>query len=360
VEPQKTQSSQRIGPIPGPGLLFPDSRFAILASCTISEMANARFRMPAEWEPQSCVWVSPPHNAETWPGCLDEAQEQFEALTAAMAEVVEVRAIESLGHTTNDSWIRDYGPIFVEDADGKVHAHDFGFNSYGEKFPPYDRDDATPQRIAGALGMPVTSHAEILEGGSIEPNGRGVLLTTQQCLLAETRNPALSRTALEQKLSEWLGVERVVWLNLGLVGDDTDGHIDNIARFIAPGTVAIVSPTPDHPDFDRMQQNRGILEAETDFTLIDLPTADTVFYDFPECRPYESGRMRLPASYANFLISNGSVFVPTFGVPSDDNALRVLDDAMPEHTIVGVRSEFLLVGMGGIHCLTCHQPAGGS
>ena len=315
------------------------------------------FRLPAEWEPHDGVWVSPPHNEDTWPGCLDEARQQFDALMATMAEVVRVRTVASLGVATDDSWIRDYGPIFVHDDRGSVHAYDFGFNSYGGKFPPWDRDDVAPQHIARAARLPLTVHGEILEGGAIEPNGRGLLLTTEQCLLAETRNPQLTQRDIEQRLRAWFGVDRIVWLSLGLVGDDTDGHVDNIARFIAEDVIAIVAPPSDHQDAPRMRHNRAILEAETDCHLVDLPAPQPIYYDFPPDRPYESGRVRLPASYANFLISNGRVFVPTFGVSTDETALRILDDAMPRHTIIGVRSEYLLVGMGGIHCMTCHQPA---
>ena len=317
---------------------------------------TASTRMPAEWEPQDAVWVSPPHNAETWPGCLDEAQEQFALLYDAIREVVAVRPVESLGIETNDSWIRDFGPIFTHDADGAVRCHDFGYNSYGGKFPPWDLDNAVPPPIARAARLPMQSHEAILEGGSIEPNGCGLLLTTEQCLLTDTRNPTMARDAVEAMLSRWLGAKRVIWLPLGLTGDDTDGHIDNVARFLSEDVVAVVSPEREHKDYERMAVNRRLLR-DAGLTLVDLPMPEPVVYRFPEGRPYESGLMPLPASYANFLISNGCVFLPVFGQRRDDVAAKALEAAMPGYRIVPIRSERLLVGMGGIHCLTCHQPA---
>ncbi|MEL7089142.1 MAG: agmatine deiminase family protein, partial [Planctomycetota bacterium] len=299
------------------------------------------------------VWVVPPHNAETWPGCLDEAQAEHAAWCAALREVVWVRSTKKLFLPTNDSWIRDFGPLFVFDADRKLVVQDFRFNGWGDKYEPRPHDDEIASAIGETLGLAVVRHHQVLEGGAIDTDGRGTLLTTADCLLHPTRTgsdgQAVTRETMEALLEEHLGITRTVWLAAPpegeLFNDDTDGHVDNLARFITPDTVAVhpaLDPTPLH---------------EASLNVLTLPRPAPVFYDYPATDTEPAERRPLPASYANFLIANGRVFVPTFGQAADDEALRRLDEAMPDHTPVPIRANHLLVGLGGPHCLSMQQPA---
>lgn len=316
------------------------------------------YRWPAEWEPLDAVWVVPPHNAETWPGCLDAAAAQHAAWCDAMREVVSVRSTAEQNIPTNDSWVRDFGPLFVREVDGDgrdvpgvLVAHDFRFNGWGDKYEPRPRDDAAGAAIAAAAGARFVRHEQILEGGALDTDGAGTLLTTTDCLLNPSRNNAGragERAAIEAQLRDALGVTRAVWLNADLPGDDTDGHVDNAARFVAPGVVVV------HPAIDPAPLHAAGLE------VIALPGAGPLTYGYPPdpTVPGDVGGVRpLPASYANFVIANGRVFVPTFGTAGDEAALRVLDNAMPGHTPVPVRAEHLVVGLGALHCLSMQQPA---
>ncbi|MEX1016197.1 MAG: agmatine deiminase family protein [Phycisphaeraceae bacterium] len=320
------------------------------------------YRMPAEWEPHSAVWLTPPHNVETWPLVMDRAVQQFEAWVDMLRCCVPVCTTQAMQIPTNDSWIRDYGPIFVINRQGDLAAHDFHFNGWGGKYEQRDRDDVVPQHIARQLGLPLWVHDLVLEGGSIDVNGQGTLLTTEQCLLNPNRNPHLSRQQIEARLHETLGTTHVIWLPGGIEGDDTDGHIDDIARFIAPDTVAALRAPQHHPDHAMLERNWQVLRQARGqngrpFTLVELPVPDPIHFDYPADRFGPGGPAPLPASHANFLITNGTVFVPTFGQPSDDAALRTLEQAMPGYTILGVRSEWLIVGLGALHCLSQQQPA---
>ena len=318
------------------------------------------YRWPAEWEPLDAVWVVPPHNPETWPGCLEHAAAQHAAWCAAMGEVIAVRSTAERKIPTDDSWVRDFGPLFVRevgpdgrDVPGVLVAHDFRFNGWGDKYEPRSRDDAAGSAIASAAGARLVRHGQILEGGALDTDGTGTLLTTTNCLLSPSRDAAGragDRTAIEQRLHGVLGTERTVWLSADLPGDDTDGHVDNAARFVAPGVVVV------HPVIDPAPLHAAGLE------VITLPHAGPLTYDYPPIPTTptvngDTGGVRpLPASYANFVIANGRVFVPTFGTAGDDAALRVLDDAMPGHTPVAVRAEHLVVGLGALHCLSMQQP----
>ncbi len=321
------------------------------------------FRLPAEWEPIDRVWVTRPHNRDTWPGCLDAAQQQFDGLVQAMRSHVRVCETGSLGIATNDSWIRDYGPIFVTHPAGRLACHSFAFNCWGDKYQPYDDDNQVPPRIASRLQIPMWQHEMVLEGGSIEVNGAGTVMTTRQCLLNPNRNPALSQDDLEQRLHDALGTHHVIWLPGGIRGDDTDGHIDDVARFVGPNTVAAVRTQHPHPDAETLEHNWRALEQARDqdgrrLQLVELPVPDPICYDFPPEGETPGGPQPLPASYANFLITNQAVFVPTFGQHHDDVALRRLEQAMPGYQAIGVRCDRLIVGLGAIHCLTMQQPAG--
>jgi agmatine deiminase len=328
-----------------------------------AEFANG-FRLPAEWEPVERVWLSEPANPDTWPGCLAEARAQWRAMRDAMRPYVETRSTQEAGIATDDAWIRDYGPIFVVHAEKGIACHDFVFNCWGGKYEPYDRDDVVPRRIAAELGVPVWEHEFVLEGGAIDVNGRGTVMTTEQCLLKAGRNPGMGREGIEGVLHRALGTRHVIWLPGGIVGDDTDGHIDDVARFIAPGRVAAVRAKEGQTDYDVLERNWWALKASRDqdgarLELVALPAPEPLYYDYPdEERVGGTTRLQLPASYANFLIANRALFVPVFGQPADEKACRRLEDAMPGYSVVPVRSEHLVVGLGAIHCLSMQQPEG--
>jgi agmatine deiminase len=317
------------------------------------------YRMPAGFEPLSCVWLSPPKNPETWPGCLEQAQRQFADWVDLLRRVVPVSTTDELGIETNDSWIRDFGPVFVVRGGGAspaIACHDFHFNTWGGKYEVRDKDDVVPQHIARKLGLPIWVHGFVLEGGSIDVNGRGTVMTTEQCLLNPNRNPGLTRGQIESKLHDTLGTRHVIWLPGGIRGDDTDGHIDDVARFVSPGTVVAVSAEKNHPDHDVTQKNLRALRAAADqdgrpLRVVELPVPEPVYYDYPE------GRGPVPASYANFLAANGHVFVPTFRQPADDLALGVLAAEMAGFSVVPVPAQWLVVGLGALHCLSQPQPA---
>lgn len=323
------------------------------------------YRMAAEWEPIDRVWLTEPHNAETWPGCLDEAQQQFAHLIDQMRPYAQPCTTQNAGITTNDSWIRDYGPLFVVNEAGGVACHDFVFNCWGDKYGPYGDDNAVAGQIAGQLGLPVWHHSEVLEGGSIEVNGQGTVMTTRQCLINPNRNPDLNQQQIEQMLHDALGTKHVIWLPGGIEGDDTDGHIDDVARFINADTVAAVrsgGPDAAHPDSEVLERNWQALQDARDqsggkLNLVELPAPAPIFYDYPADEFGPGGRKPLPASYANFLITNGAVFVPIFGQHPDDTALRTLERAMPGYSVIGIRAERLVIGLGAFHCLSMGQPA---
>ena len=342
------------------------------------------YRMPAEWEPAACVWVVPPHNPETWPGCLELAQQQHADWVDAMRPYVEVRTPGSLGIETDDSWIRDFGPVFVVRGQGgepknvtaqhfappALAAHDFRFNAWGAKYEgARDRDDVVPQHLAQKLGFPLWVHDFVLEGGSIEVNGQGTVMTTQQCLFNANRNPWATAEHIEQTLHDALGTRHVIWLPGGIAGDDTDGHIDDIARFVEARTVVVVVAPEGHADYAVTQRNFRALQEATDqdgeaLNIIGLPTPEPILFDFPAPPPGVApmpgdpiGLHPLPASYANFVIANDAVFVPVFGQASDEIACGVLEKVLPGRTVVPVRAEHLVVGLGALHCLSTHQPA---
>jgi agmatine deiminase len=341
--------------------MMPHGRIDTFSELTVPDESAAAlgYRMPGEFEPLSCVWLTPPMNAETWPGCLDAAQRQFADWVSLMRPAVTVRTTDELAIPTNDSWIRDYGPLFVvreSSAGGPALAcHDFHFNTWGGKYEVRDLDDVVPQHIARELGLRIWVHDAVLEGGSIDVNGRGTVLTTEQCLMNPNRNPGMDRGQIEALLHAALGTRHVIWLPGGIEGDDTDGHIDDVARFIAPDTVAAISAPPNHPDCGVTEANLRALRSATDqdghpLTVVELPVPQPIMYDYPE------GRSPAPASHANFLIANRHVFVPVFGQTSDDAALGVLAGAMPGYSVVPVRAEHLVIGLGALHCLSLQQP----
>ena len=321
------------------------------------------YRMPGEFEAVDCVWVVEPKNEETWPGCLEEARGEFADWVGLMSRAVRVRTTGELGIETNDSWVRDFGPTFVvrdegDGGGGGIACHDFHFNTWGGKYEVRDKDDVVPQRIARELGVPIWVHDFVLEGGSIEVNGRGTVMTTEQCLLNPNRNPGLSREQIEAELHAALGTRHVVWLAGGIAGDDTDGHVDDVARFISADTVVAVSAGRGHPDYEVTRQNLAVLRGSMDqdgraLRVVELPTPEPIYHDYPD------GRWPVPASYANFLIANGHVFVPTFGQAADGVAMGVLRDEMVGYTVIPVPARWLVVGLGALHCLSQQQPVAG-
>ena len=332
-------------------------------------------RLPAEWEPHRATWLAWPHNRETWPGIYEVVPAAFTALVRALRRFEMVRLMVpdratrlavaerddlGTGHPlalveipTDDAWVRDYGPIFTMCGDESPLATLWGFNAWGGKYPPWDRDGGAGRRMADESGSSVEVVDRILEGGSIETNGRGTLLTTESCLLNPNRNPGLGRVEIEEMLSTHLGVARVLWLGEGIAGDDTDGHVDDLARFVDERTVvAAVEDDPRDANHGVLRENLRQLRRMTDqdgraLRIIELPMP----------RALDIGGVRVPASYANFYIVNGGVLVPTYRDPRDERALEILRRTFPDREVVGVDCRVLILGLGGVHCLTLQEPS---
>lgn len=325
--------------------------------------AELGYRMPAEWEPLTAIWLARPHNPTTWPGCLAEAQAQHADFAAAVRRFVPVRMLgESIAVATDDAWIRDYGPIFVKrDGDGAVALHDFHFNNWGGKYGDCSQDDIVPQKVALLLSMPLWVHDFVLEGGSIEVNGKGTVMTSESCLFHPGRNARQDRAAIEAELHAALGTTHTIWLPSGIAGDDTDGHIDDLARFVAPDTIAAVRAPAGHPDHDVLERNWSVLSQARDqagnrLQLVPLPAPPPILWDFPPEDDWPGGIRPVPASYANFLFANRAVLVPTFDQDTDDEALKLFEQLFPGRQIVPVPARYLVVGLGSLHCLSMQQP----
>ncbi len=336
-----------------------------------SAPAALGYRMPAEWEPHAATWLSwPRREGISFPNAFDRVLPTFREMVAALIEsepvcinvcngAHEAEARDVLNGLpnecityyeipTNEPWCRDHGPIFLtRDRDPKLAIVDWGHNAWGGKYPPFDLDDAVPTRIGAALDLPVYDGGMILEGGSIEVNGSGALLTTESCLLNPNRNPDLSREQIEQRLRDFLGVREIFWLARGTEGDDTDGHIDNLARFVDERTVlAIVDPDPQSANYEALQENLARLR-ETNFKIVELPVPAKI----------EREDLILPASYANFYIANKSVLVPIYQDPNDQIALGKIQQAFPTRVVRPIDCRELIWGLGAFHCLTQQQPA---
>jgi agmatine deiminase len=252
-----------------------------------------------------------------------------------------------------EPWCRDHGPIFVK-RDGELAIVDWGYNAWGGKYPPYDEDDAVPQRVAELLGLPVFGPGIVMEGGALDVNGEGTLLTTEACLLNLNRNPQLNKPQIEQYLTDYLGVTNILWLGEGIAGDDTDGHVDDLARFVNPTTiVSVVESDPQDDNYRPLQENLKRLRTMRDqdqrpLRIVELPMPGVVEYE----------GQRLPASYANFYIANGVVLLPTYRDRENDAAaLRILQGLFIDRRVVGIDSTNLVWGLGSFHCLTQQQPA---
>jgi agmatine deiminase len=342
--------------------------------------ADLGFRMPAEWEPHRGTWLSWPHKEASWPGKFEPVPAIFGRLARHLAEHEEVhinvagpametearRVLEAAGadrtrvffhhNPTNDAWCRDHGPMFVErDAGGRREQLilDWGYNAWGGKYPPFDLDDVVPTRIGLELGIPVESPGIILEGGSIDVNGRGTLITTEACLLNPNRNPQLDRHAIEQYLRSFLGVSKILWLGDGIAGDDTDGHVDDLTRFVNPDTVVtVVEDDPSDENYEPLQENLERLRGMTDqdgrpFRVVTLPMPRALYHE----------DQRLPASYANFYIANGVVMLPTYDEERDAEAASTLQSLFPDRRVIGIDCTDLVWGLGAFHCVTQQWPA---
>lgn len=335
------------------------------------------FRFPAEWEAQEALWLSWPHKEASWPDKLDQVYAPYsefikvvaadqkvrinvadEALKAfALQHITQVGAnidnIEFFFHPTNDAWCRDHGPAFVINALTKEKAVvDWGYNAWGDKYPPYDLDDVIPTKIAQHFDLKLFTPSIVMEGGSVEFNGAGTVMTTEACLLNHNRNPHLSKSQIEQYLLEFYGQDQVLWLGDGIVGDDTDGHIDDITRFVNEDTVlTVVEDDPDDDNYHILQDNLRLLKAMQlpdgrKLNIIPLPMPKPVVYD----------DQRLPASYANFYIANNVVVVPTFGDANDEKALDLIQTCFPNRRVVGINSVDIIWGLGSFHCLSQQEP----
>ena len=338
------------------------------------------YTMPAEWAPHHATWISWPHNRETWPGKFEAVEPAMTRIVAALAAsenvfvnvlsaqhgehvaelldaaAIDARRIRLFEFPTNDAWCRDHGAIFVtRDGPEPLAAVDCDYNAWGGKYPPWDLDTRVAARMAQALDVPRYEGGLVLEGGSIDVNGAGALLTTEQCLLNPNRNSHLDRAQIEERLRALFGVEQVIWLGDGIVGDDTDGHVDDLARFVARDTVVtVVEPNASDDNHVALTENverlhRTRLADGTPLRVVELPMPAPVFHDGE----------RLPASYANFYIANTTVLLPVFGDPNDEVAIGYLGECFPTRTIVPIDCRDLVWGLGAIHCLTQQLPAAG-
>ena len=337
--------------------------------------AALRYRMPAEWEPHTATWLSwPRREGISFPDSFDSVMPALRAMVEALIEsepvcvnvcngAHEAQAREVLQGLrrerisfylvpTNEPWCRDHGPMFLtRDLDPKLAVVDWDYNAWGNKYPPFDLDEAAPTRVAEILDVPVFYPGMILEGGAIEVNGAGSLLTTESCLLNKNRNPSLSRKQIEQRLRDYLAVRHILWLGDGIAGDDTDGHIDDLARFVSErAVVTVVEENRDDENYQPLQENLARLcQMRVEQGQIEIDT-------LPMPKKIVREGLRLPASYANFYIANTCVLVPTFADSADETALSILQRLFPDRRVIGIDCRELIWGLGTFHCLTQQQP----
>ncbi|MGV3771747.1 MAG: agmatine deiminase family protein [Verrucomicrobiales bacterium] len=343
--------------------------------------AQLGYRMPAEWEPHIATWFSWPRpEGISFPGKYEPVPVVYAELIKNLVRVEEVHINvwhEEMEHWVRDlllrektpldrvffhhfpsyePWCRDHGPTFLVRDQGGNHERaivDWGYNAWGGKYPPYDLDDAVPQHVARFRNLPLFQPGIIMEGGSIEVNGAGTVLTTEACLLNPNRNPELNKEQIELYLKDYLGASQVLWLGDGIIGDDTDGHIDDLSRFVDANTiVTVVEEDPQDENYEILQDNLKRLQSLKNlkgepFRIVPLP--------MPGLIEFES--QRLPASYANFYIANKMILVPTYRDPNDAKALETLQKLCPDRQIIGVDSTELIWGLGSFHCISQQEPA---
>ncbi len=333
------------------------------------------YYFPAEWEPHRATWLSLPLNDESWPGHMDELYLAFFLFVKALSEEEKIAVnihnetlrqfvlgtataysinpeqLELYLHPTNDCWCRDHGPAFLKHPVKKQIVVDWEFNAWGGKYS-FDLDNKIPRRISKALNIPCVCPGIVMEGGSVEFNGKGTILTTTSCLLHPNRNPGLEQHEIEGYLLRFYGADQVLWLEDGVAGDDTDGHIDDVTRFINEDTVlTVIEPDKSDENYRPLVKNRKLLDtfriqSGKQLTVIELP--------MPE--PLYGPEGRLPASYANFYIANNQVVVPVFKSKRDDEALEIIQSCFPDRKIKGIDSRMLIRGMGSFHCLCQQEP----
>jgi agmatine deiminase len=336
------------------------------------------FHFPAEFAPHTATWLSWPHKEASWPGKIDTifpVYAQFIKLVAEGEKVninvsddkmkqfaishlekagADLKNIQFFFHPTNDAWCRDHGPAFlINPTEKKKMIVDWGYNAWGGKYPPFDLDDVVPTLIAKNYNIPVAHPGIVMEGGSVEFNGRGTLLTTHACLLNPNRNPHLNQSQIEEYLINYYGVNHILWLGDGIIGDDTDGHIDDLTRFVNGDTVVtIVEENKGDENYeillDNLKELKTLrLENGKPLNIVELPMPLPVIYE----------DQRLPASYANFYIANKYVVVPTFRDKNDDKALDILQSCFSDRKVVGLDSTDIIWGLGSFHCLSQQEPA---
>ncbi len=337
------------------------------------------YRFPAEWEPHRATWLSWPHKEASWPGkiqaiypvyaafirilslgeqvCINvnSPQMQREAEAWIARSGADLSRVEFFLFPTDDAWCRDHGPAFLVNPHAAIPKViiDWGFNAWGNKYPPYTLDDQIPSRIGKWLGIPVYHPGIIMEGGSVDFNGAGTLITTTSCLLHPNRNPGLSQREIEDFLHQYYGVDQILWLGDGIAGDDTDGHIDDLTRFVGTDTVVtVVERDRSDENYKPLQQNLSFLKkirlpGGRQLEIVELPMPAPLFWE----------GMRLPASYANFYIANEAVVVPTFrDEPRDRKALEVLGQCFKDRKVIGLDGFDLVWGLGTFHCLSQQEP----
>ncbi|MFH9726486.1 agmatine/peptidylarginine deiminase [Streptomyces sp. NPDC017254] len=328
------------------------------------------FRMPAEWSEHEGCLMAWPTRPDLWGGVLDDVKEEYANVARAIAGFEPVTMVAPPGHgddarahcgdgitvvelPLDDSWFRDSAPLFVLDGEGRRAGVDFRFNAWGRKHHPYDSDDRISALLLAHLGVERIPSEMILEGGAITVDGEGTLITTEQCLLHTNRNPGMNRDEIEAELKSRLGVRKVVWLPYGgLLDTETDGHVDGVCAFAAPGKVVVSLPEdPEHPDYARMRANRAVLEASTDARGRRLEIVDVPQVAFADVAGDE-----VEVSYLNYYVANGGVVVPVAGLAQDDAALAVIAAAHPGRKVVGVRAKAIAFGGGGVHCITQQIP----
>ncbi len=335
------------------------------------------FYFPAEFAQHEATWLSFPHKEASWPGKISSIYPNYSAFVKELALSEKVRInvnddtmksfavnhfeqagvsmqqVEFFIHPTNDAWCRDHGPAFLLNKNTSEKAIiDWGYNAWGNKYPPYDLDDVIPTLIAKQFNLPVFYPDIVMEGGSVEFNGKGTLLTSTACLLNPNRNPHLNQTQIEKYLCDYYGVEQVLWVDEGIIGDDTDGHIDDTVRFVNENTVlTVVEENKNDENYGLLQHNLKQLKQMRllngqQLNIVELPMPDLVIY---EDQP-------LPASYANFYIANKSVIVPTYRCDKDDKALQIIQQCFPDRKVVGIDSTDIIWGLGSFHCLSQQEP----
>lgn len=335
------------------------------------------YYFPAEFAPHEATWLSWPHKEESWPGKMETIYQPYAQFVKTLTESelvrinvndvemksfaqyvlaeenVNMQRVEFFFHPTNDAWCRDHGPSFIVNPNKNLKAIvDWNYNAWGNKYPPYNLDDVVPTLIGAHFNLPVFYPNIIMEGGSVEFNGKGTLLTSRSCLLNSNRNPQLNQQQIEFYLCEYYGVEQILWIDEGIEGDDTDGHIDDTVRFVNEDTVlAAVEVNKEDENYEPLQKNLKQLKEMRllngkQLNIIELPMPDEVFYE----------GQRLPASYANFYVANNAVIVPLYDCDKDAQALEIIQKCFPSKKIIGINSVDIIWGLGSFHCLSQQEP----